>query len=1487
MQLQHRHECLCHADTGIIRRVFRAAVTALLAASACFCQQVITTVAGSDFVFPATPLAAASAPVAAAYALAFDSAGNLLFSDFTSRVFKVTPSGVLTVFAGNGIVGFSGDGGPATAASMDTPKGIAVDSSGHVYIAEGARVRKVSPAGIITTFAGNGTSGFSGDGAAATAAALNSPSGLAADTHGNVYIADTLNSRIRAVSSAGIISTFAGNDRSDFSGDNGPAVSASLNGPNGVAVDSMSNVYIADTGNNRIRKVTPAGMITTVAGNGMAALAGDNGPATSAALNTPTGLVVDSSGTQYIADYGNHKIRKVSPGGTITSFAGNGIGFFAGDGQAATAASLHFPTGVALDSVNNVYIGDTFNGRIRRVMPSGMIGTFAGNGQFGFSGDGGPASTASLSSPSGVAVDLMGSLYIADTANSRIRKVSPAGVISTVAGNGGLGFTGDGGMATAATLFDPFGIAVDKNGNFYIADTGNSRIRKVSPQGTIGPFAGNGQAGYSGDGASAASASLNQPLGVAVDPAGTNVFIADTFNSRIRKTSPDPTISTLAGNNQAGFSGDGIPAAMASLNFPQGVALDSMGNVYIGDTANSRVREVTAATGLITTIAGNGQRGTSADGGAAKDALLNAPAGIAVDLLGNVYFAESGNNKVRKVSPGGMISTVAGNGKAAYSGDGGPATAASLSNPFAVALDAVGNVYIADSRNNRIRKVLAVPPVLACNPQTLSFASSAGSAPAPSQALIISSSVPYVTFTVAVTTSDGAKWLLADVASGGTPRIVEITADPSQLNAGTYSGQVVISSAVASGSPITIPVSFAVGPGLPPMLAVDQSGPLTFTYPAGATARSQAVRVRNVGGGTLNFTVNVSPAAPWLTVAPSAGSVTPSAAVTLAVTADPTGLSPGSYAGSFTVVADTTVTVSVLMNVSDNPSALLLSQTGLSFTAVAQGGTVPPQNFGIVNLGAGPLSPSVSATTVTGGNWLQQSLRTDASGAQLVDVSVDAGKLAPGRYYGLVSVQSPGAANTPQAATAMLQVLPAGTPLGAAILPNELTFNAVFGPGSPSSQTVSVYNLTARPVGFLASPADAFVKIAPQSGVVAPDRPTQIVIQPFTNNLAPGTYQDSITLQFDDGNVRVVRLTIVVSTAPGASGQAKRVAQDAPSASCQPTQLLPAITSLGAGFGVPAGWPVAIQVQVQDDCGQPLQSGSVVAEFSNGDPPVSLLSLPGGRWDGTWQTKANSTAITVTVRAITSDQQLSGTKQVAGAFNANQQPPLISGVLNAAANLAFQPLTPGGLITISGTLLSDQIAQATSVPFGESLGDTSASIAGQPMPIATTDPGKVSAIIPYGIPVNTPQQLILQRADTLSLPIQINMAAASPAIFVGSGGQGMIADANGNLIGPGNPAKSGDTITIYCSGLGELTTTVAAGDYGPQYSATTTTVAVNIGGQPATVNYSGLAPALVGIYIVQAKIPDGVSSGDQVPVTVTSQTTPPAVSPAVTTSITN
>ncbi len=688
-----------------------------LTSLAAFAQSgLITTYAGPAL--PQSGLPAITQAIDQPGSLLMDGAGGFYVSATRqARIYRVAADGRLTVIAGSGTRGTIGDGGPATAAQLSNPIGLALDPSGNLYIADNgsSRIRKVTPSGAIITIAGGGPGLVLGDGGPATDASLISPGGLAFDSAGNLYIADSGHHRIRRVSTGGVISTVAGTGTAGFSGDKGPATAAQLNWPDNVAIDAFDNLYITDSENHRIRRVSVAGVIDTAAGNGEAGFSGDGGPAIAAQLNYPSGISVDAAGSLYISDAGNNRVRKVTVGGVISTVAGSGEAGFSGDGGPATTAQFDSPVHAVSNAGGEVYVADFNNRRVRKISLSGVISTVAGNGTSGFSGDGGPATSAQMKTPSGVATDSAGNVYIADTNNHRIRKVSAGGVISTIAGTGIAGTAGDGGQAKVAQLNSPLGVAVSAAGNIYIAEQGSNRIRMIATGGVISTVAGTGTAGFGGDGGQATLALLRAPSGVVVDSAG-NLYIADRGNNRIRKVTSAGVISTVAGSGVAGSGADGGQATSAPLRAPAGVAVDPAGNVYIADQGNNRIRKVTTG-GVISTVAGGGSPGHFGDGGPATSATLRAPTGVVVDSAGNLYIADTSDHRVRKVTNAGVISTLAGLVLGGFTGDGGPASKAELDLPSGVALDSAVNLYIADSNAHRIRKI-AIASLVTINVQT-------------------------------------------------------------------------------------------------------------------------------------------------------------------------------------------------------------------------------------------------------------------------------------------------------------------------------------------------------------------------------------------------------------------------------------------------------------------------------------------------------------------------------------------------------------------------------------------------------------------------------------------------------------------------------------------------------------------------------------------------------------------------------------------------
>jgi sugar lactone lactonase YvrE len=1090
-----------------------------------------------------------------------DSSGNLYIADSNNNVIrKVTAgTGVITTFAGTGVSGYSGDNGAATSAQFNYPYGLFIDSVGNLYVADegNSAIRKIAAVtGVITTVAGNGTPGLSGDGGLAINAQLSYPLGVAVDSLGNLYIADSDNFRIREVSaSTGIITTVAGSGQFGYSGDGGPATAAAMEIPWGVAVDTAGNLYIADTYNDVVRKVTAStGVISAIAGSHpypygpYQGYSGDGGPATSALLFNPQAIAVDGSGNLFIVDTYNQVIREVTASnGIINTIAGAGpgqpCGGFAGDGGPALGAALCYPSGISIDSAGNLYIADS-GARIRTVTaaalpptaataaptimvaagtyaspqtvtitdatpgasiyittngtapstvasvlgyngpidvsgsttiqaiavapghltsspvsaaytitspPAKVIHTIAGSGIYGFSGGGGPATSAQTGYISALASDGADDLFFTDPNNNVVWEVAAAtGNISIVAGNGSAGFSGDGGPATSAQLNYPNGIAVDTSGNLYIADSGNVLIREVvASTGLIQTIAGTlGQYGYpgnTGDGGPATSANLNNPQGLAFDSAG-NLYIADSGDNEVRVISAATGIITsFAGNGGYGFSGEGGLATSASLYYPNTLAFDNAGNLYIGADAIGRVCKVTKGTGIFTTVAGNGNPyGSSGDGGPATSAEVY-PLGLAVDAAGNLYIA-NGSASVREVAASnGIITKFAGNGYPGYSGDGGSATIAQLQVPQGIAFDASGNLYIADSSNFRIREVSTpaptATPVISPASGTYTGVQAATITDASSGAVI------YYT-TDGTTPTNTSNVYSGSIAIAATTTLQAIAIAPglgqSAVVAATYTIVLPVAPTVAAtpsatsittAQTLTVAVTVAGTSGSPtPTGSVTLSGG-GYTAPTATLAKGSATFSLAAGVlavGTDSLTASYTPDSASYTVYTSANGATPAITVTQAIG---------------TAISTVTLT----------PSATTITNQQAVSVAVTVSGT------------SGQASPTGNVTLASGSYSAQQTL----SGSGAATFSIPAGALGSGANT-LTASYSGDMNYATASGTTAVTVAPVlvTAPNPASVAPgSSATATATFSAGSTYSGTMNlVCTLTASPTGAQSLP---------------------------------------------------------------------------------------------------------------------------------------------------------------------------------------------------------------------------------------------------------------------------------------------------------------------------------------------------------------------------------------------------------------------------------
>jgi sugar lactone lactonase YvrE len=629
------------------------------------------------------------ASVNQAWGVAVDSTGNVYAPGASNHTLqKITPAGVLTTLAG--MAGYAGDmDGTGSAARFYNPGAIAIDGYANLYVADTSTdiIRKVTLSGVVTTYAGAPYSAGSNDGVRASAG-FNQPSGLTVDSSGIFYVADSANNAIRMVSPLGDVKTLAGNPGEAGNCIDGTGAGAFFNYPGMLVRETTGNLFVTDYNNAVIRKITPGGVVTTIAGAcGQGGSADGTGAA--ARFNGPWGIAEDPAGNFYVADSANQTIRRIAPGGIVTTIAGSAGQAGCVDGTGASAR-FYGPGGLVLDGAGNMYVADFYCCAIRKVTSSGVVTTLAGTlGQCGcVDGNG---STVRLYNPSGIGIDAGANLYVTDYSAATIRKITPSGYVTTLAGTCGQAGTTDG-MGSAGLFNAPVGVAVDQSGYVYIGDRGNAAIRKISPSGLVTTLAGTkGQGGYA-DGTEPAR--FNVPLGVATDGAG-NVYVADTSNNTIRMVNSAGVVTTLAGAAlQTGYV-EGTGSA-ARFWHPGAVAVDSSGNVYVADSWNNVVRKLTRSQSQPYTYASSTLAGSSAQ--------LSTPTGIAVDGSGNVYVADTNNHDIRKVTSAGVVSVLAGTPGQCGSMDG-TGSSAQFCKPTGIAVDSTGNLYVADNSNNTIRKV--------------------------------------------------------------------------------------------------------------------------------------------------------------------------------------------------------------------------------------------------------------------------------------------------------------------------------------------------------------------------------------------------------------------------------------------------------------------------------------------------------------------------------------------------------------------------------------------------------------------------------------------------------------------------------------------------------------------------------------------------------------------------------------------------------------
>lgn len=863
-------------------------------------------------------VAAISAPIGWACGIAGDAAGNIyILDEYNAHIYQINPQGQLTTIAGNGSSVYAGDGSQAPATGFFPALSfhgcaLVADSTGNlffttrIYSSSGYKVLEISAGtGKVETVAGNGQTGYTGDGGLAIDASIGSPVALAMDAAGNLFIADVQNNVVREVAAGtGIITTVAGDGIAGVAGgsngDGGPATSAELVSPVSLAFDAAGNLYIGES--KAVEEVPCA------SGSGCTPPTGEqagyiynrvsfgNYPFT-----TLVYVTADSAGNVYISDTNEQLVLESAVGQTnATVIAGGGQGPL-GDGGPAISATLDEPTSLMLVD-GNLYIADVNHYRLREIT-AGTIQTVAGDGIQSGWGDGGLATSAEVVI-GGMAADTAGNWYIADPVDHRVREITGKNIIENFAGTGQAGYSGDGELASAAELNSPVAIAVDAHNNVYIADKNAAVVREVSATtGDIQTVAGMGMAGDTGDGGLATSAEVN-PIDIAIDRSG-NLFIADEADYVLREVTTDGIIHTVAGNGACCYSGDGGQATSAEI-VPAGIAIDPYGNLYLSDDIDSVIREVpciTAASGCtpplgmtagnIYTVAGNGISGYSGDGGAATAAQMFEPSDVAADALGNVFIADPGNHLIREFKTGGTIQTIAGTpGVMGYSGDGGLATAATLSFPNTVSLTPWGNLLFYDEGNSRVRSLAGVDsPAMSLTPVTLSFnPQDVGTASTSQSVTATNTGGAYLVFAAIAASGDyslGSNSTCSTSGAGLAPgatytAIVLFTPANYGIRTGTLSF-----TDNAAGSPQTVSLT---GTGQDFTLAIASNSSSTATVTPGGTA-DFSLNLAPAGGfnQTITFTCSGAPLRSTCTVSPSS--------------ATPDGTHPTSISVSVTTIA--------------------------------------------------------------------------------------------------------------------------------------------------------------------------------------------------------------------------------------------------------------------------------------------------------------------------------------------------------------------------------------------------------------------------------------------------------------------------------------------------------------------------------------------------------------------------------------------------------
>lgn len=1206
----------------------------------------------------------------------------------------------VTIVAGGGKLIDDAGSVDARDARIDYPSGLVGNSEGELYIADVRhhRVRLLSPDGRITTVVGRGTAGYSGDGGRATAAQLNFPTALALAPDGALFIADTDNHVVRRYDPrTRLITTVAGSGEFGYSGDGGLATKAAIGSVRGLAVDAEGSLYLADIDHFVVRRVSLDGSIDTVAGTGESGDEGDGGPAREAQIGSSYGLAFDDEGNLYISDNTHARVRRVSPVGIITAFAGRWEADNPGaENLPATDVYLDGPAGIAFDRMGNLYIPESGAHLVRKVNgATGIITTIAGTkNPF----DGGPALEAPVIQPIAVAVDSSGNLFIADQGNLRIRRVdSRTGQITTVAGDGRrkgtqgateeslpLGFTfsidPDGRLLVIdpefQTLFrlDPgtgrrveladFSTVTDlilssaitaEDGTIYFADRGNHIIVRIRPGRDIGIVAGMAREGYDGDGGPAADAFLYQPTGLLLDGEGRLLF-CDSGNHVVRVIDlEDETIDAFAGDGYDENGYDGFPAVRASLRRPMGLARNPHSKaVFIADETANEIRMVNAD-GIISTLAGSGQVGLAGDGGLAILARFDSPIGLAY-FEGQLLIGDTYNYRVRRL--------------------------------FVRGID---NVLTVD----RERLTFRAEQGESIPPQLLVLNSSFPGATIYFEVSGRTDSGGGWLYVCQLNADSDDECSL----DGLTPDTMMISVDTRELEPGHYTATLWLD---GTDSPrIEIPVDmFIDSPGESRTVALS-TDVVDFTLPQGASG-NRLVRVSSRIRAPLAWSARVITDSPWLRLSRLSGQ-TP-ASVEFAVDTESLTPDiyfalvsvEGEEGGSELAV--------VVLKVTEARPTLELDRGAMVFEAVAGTTAAPAQSLHLFNAGSAemrwelriPAEARWLHASSLGG------VIPPGGAPARTNFTVDVASLEAGVYEARVTVEAAGTAHelaalrSPQTLLVRVRVAPPGTPAGPVFDRTALAFVGL--PGQRiSDQRISLTS-TGGPLTFTSSvrtEGGRWLTVSPASGTVpSSSQGYTLQYQVQTGELTEGVYNGTVTYAFSDGTVREISVTAILRT-PG--GESDRSRPGRRQSGCSPAQQVIVAPTLSNNFSLTIGWPQVLRVQLYDDCGAPLTSSTVNATFNNGDAPLVLTNLRNGEYTATWTPSSAAESVAVTLRALGADLETAEWQSL-GRIRVSEGdgPPVLlaGGVMNAASRRTTSLIAPMERLIVRGANFPSEPSEA-------------------------------------------------------------------------------------------------------------------------------------------------------------------------------------------------